>query len=91
VAKVIRAGLNLFACHCFQWAPQDFSKGLSDGIDIVFFLLNLTQEHQTKKKNNQANKQRKTRWMCPSPRAQTNRWESLTVATKGVTSSLQIK
>jgi hypothetical protein len=29
--------------------------------------------------------------MCPSPRAQTNRWESLTVATKGVTSSLQIK
>jgi hypothetical protein len=49
VAKVIRAGLNLFACHCSQWAPQDFSKGLSDGIDILFPVLSMKNKYQTNK------------------------------------------
>jgi hypothetical protein len=55
----LQAEKNLLASHCSQWAPQDFSKGLSDEIDVAFPISNKTNKYQT---NKQA-----TRWKFPPP------------------------
>jgi hypothetical protein len=78
----LQAEKNLLASHCSQWAPQDFSKGLSDEIDVAFPISNRTNKYQ------QTNKQPDGNFL---PQSQDQLTELFNRSQKGGTTSPQTK
>jgi hypothetical protein len=52
---------EVLTSYCSQWAPENFPKGLADGIDVTFPILNRTNKfkYQTNQQTN--------RWEFPLP------------------------